>query len=250
MNELQVFRNEEFGEVRTVSREDGPWFVAADVCRVLEHSNVSVALDRVDEDEKAKLNLGLPGGETNCVSESGLYELIMGSRKPQAKAFKRWVKHDVLPSIRKHGAYMTPAAIEEALLNPDTIIQLATALKNEQARTAALEEKNAHLAVQNNIMAPKADYFDDLVDRNLLTNFRQTAKELKVRERTLIRFLLDRKYIYRDKQGRLLPYAQHVDTGLFEVKETYNEKTNWSGTQTLITPKGRETFRLLAVSIA
>lgn len=98
-------------------------------------------------------------------------------------------------------------------------------------------------------MAPKAEYFDELVDRNLLTNFRETAKELGVKERDFIRFLIDRKYIYRDKKGRLMPYADKND-GLFEIKETFNEKTQWKGTQTLITPKGRETFRLLYLKAA
>jgi phage antirepressor YoqD-like protein len=94
-------------------------------------------------------------------------------------------------------------------------------------------------------MAPKADYFDELVDRNLLTNFRDTAKELKAKQNEFVSFLLGRKYLYRGSGGKLLPYAQHVDAGLFEIKEQVNEKTGWAGTQTLITPKGRETFRLL-----
>ena len=93
-------------------------------------------------------------------------------------------------------------------------------------------------------MKPKADYFDELVDRNLLTNFRETAKQLEVGEKKFINFLIEHKYIYRDKRGKLMPYADK-NKGLFEVKETYNDKTKWSGTQTLITPKGRETFRLL-----
>ena len=91
--------------------------------------------------------------------------------------------------------------------------------------------------------------FDELVARNLLTNFRETAKELGIKERDFIRFLIDRKYIYRDKKGRLMPYADKND-GLFEIKETFNEKTQWKGTQTLITPKGRETFRLLYLKAA
>ena len=93
-------------------------------------------------------------------------------------------------------------------------------------------------------MAPKADYFDEIVDRNLLTNFRETAKQLGIGEKSFIAFLLEKKYIYRDKRGKLMPYAEK-NTGLFEMKECFNEKTQWAGTQTLITPKGRETFRLL-----
>ena len=245
-----IFDNSQFGAIRAIEKDGDPWFVAADVCRALEHSNVSMALDRLDDDEKAKLNLGLSGGPTNCVNEPGLYSLVLGSRKSEAKAFKRWITHKVIPSIRKHGAYMTPDAIEKLISNPDTIIQLATALKEEQNKRKVLEAANSALTVDKQIMQPKADYFDELVDRNLLTNFRETAKQLGVKEKTFIRFLLEKKYIYRDKRGKLMPYAQHADSGLFEIKECFNEKTQWSGTQTMVTPKGRETFRLLFIGAA
>ena len=88
------------------------------------------------------------------------------------------------------------------------------------------------------------------MDRNLLTNFRETAKQLGIKEKDFVRFLLDKKYIYRDKRGKIMPYAQYTESGLFEIKESFNEKTQWSGTQTLITPKGRETFRLLYLKTA
>lgn len=106
MNSLMVFENREFGKIRSMEVNGEAWFVAADVCSALEHSNVSVALERLDDDEKAKFSLGLSGGPTNCVNEYGLYSLILGSRKKEAKAFKRWVTHDVIPSIRKNGAYI------------------------------------------------------------------------------------------------------------------------------------------------
>lgn len=244
MKDIQVFTNAQFGQIRTVNKDGEPWFVAADVCRALDHSNVTVALDRLDDDERAKFNLGLSGGDTNCVNEPGLYSLVLGSRKPEARAFKRWITHEVVPTIRKHGAYMTPQKIEEVLLNPDTIISLAQRLKAEQEQRKALEAANSTLTVQNTIMAPKADYFDELVDRHLLTGFRETAKELKVKERAFIAYLIDKKYVYRDKRGKLMPYAEK-NNGLFEIKECYNDKSDWVGPQTLITPKGRETFRLL-----
>ena len=139
---------------------------------------------------------------------------------------------------------MTPETLEAAIMNPDIMIRLCTALKNEQEKRKALETVNSALTVDNQIMRPKADYFDELVDRNLLTNFRETAKQLEIKEKNFIGFLLEKKYIYRDKRGKLLPYADK-NNGLFEVKECFNEKTQWSGTQTLVTPKGRETFRLL-----
>lgn len=120
----------------------------------------------------------------------------------------------------------------------------ARALKMADAKIKELSILTSNLTVENQVMAPKADYFDELVDRNLLTNFRETAKQLGVKEKAFIGFLLEKKYVYRDKRGKLMPYAEK-NNGLFEVKECFNEKTEWSGTQTLITPKGRETFRLL-----
>ena len=150
----------------------------------------------------------------------------------------------MIPSIRRHGVYMTPETLEAAILNPDTLIKLCTALKEEQDKRKALEAANSALTTDNAVMKPKADYFDELVDRNLLTNFRETAKQLGIKEKEFIRFLMEKKYLYRDKRGKLMPYAEK-NNGLFEIKECFNEKTQWSGTQTLITPKGRETFRLL-----
>ena len=150
----------------------------------------------------------------------------------------------MIPSIRRHGVYITPETLEAAILNPDTLIKLCTALKEEQDKRKALEAANSALTADNAVMKPKADYFDELVDRNLLTNFRETAKQLGTKEKEFIRFLMEKKYLYRDKRGKLMPYAEK-NNGLFEIKECFNEKTQWSGTQTLITPKGRETFRLL-----
>jgi len=132
--------------------------------------------------------------------------------------------------------------IEEAWNTPEMV--MSRALKMAESQIASLKITNSRLSVDNAIMQPKAEYFDELVDRNLLTNFRDTAKALKVGERRFINFLLDKKYIYRDKKGKLKPYADK-NNGLFEIKETMNDKTGWVGTQTLITPKGRETFRLL-----
>ena len=132
--------------------------------------------------------------------------------------------------------------IEESWNSPEMV--MSRALKMAENQIKKLTVINSQLTVDNTIMKPKADYFDELVDRNLLTNFRETAKQLEVGEKKFVKFLINHKYIYRDKRGKLMPYADK-NKGLFELKETYNEKTNWSGTQTLITPKGRETFRLL-----
>ena len=170
--------------------------------------------------------------------------MILASRKPQAKAFKRWITHEVIPSIRKHGLYAT----DELLDNPDFLIEAITKLKEEREKNLKLQAINSKLEVENEIMQPKAEYFDELVSRNLLTNFRDTAKMLQIKENVFIKFLLNKKYIYRDKKGKLVPYA-YKNTGLFEVKETLNHKTEWKGTQTLITPLGREHFRVLVAGL-
>lgn len=113
-NEIKVFENPEFGQVRTVIINDEPWFVAIDVCKALELTNPSISLSRLDDDERAKFNLGRQG-ETNIINEPGLYTLVLGSRKPEAKTFKRWITHEVIPSIRKTGGYQVPMSNVELL---------------------------------------------------------------------------------------------------------------------------------------
>lgn len=139
-NELTLFENEEFGTIRVITIGDELWFVAVDVCNALELSNPTMAVSRLDEDERAKFNLGRQG-DTTIVNEPGLYTLVLGSRKKEAKAFKHWITHEVIPSIRKHGAYMTPQTIDALLSDPDTIIKLATELKEERAKANSLKPK-------------------------------------------------------------------------------------------------------------
>lgn len=249
-NKIEIFNNEEFGAVRTLTIDNEPYFVGKDVAQTLGYSNARDAINKhVDDEDKGVANCDTLGGkqEMTVITESGLYSLVLSSKLPTAKKFKRWVTSEILPSIRKHGAYMTPEALEKALTSPDFLIQLATKLKDTQNHVKQLKLTNSQLTVDNQIMQPKAEYFDELVDRNLLLNFTDTAKELGVKRKVFIQFLLDKKYIYRDKKGVLKPYA-NKNSGLFELKESMNDKTNWSGTQTLITPKGRETFRLLLLA--
>lgn len=247
MSEIQVFNNPEFGEIRAVDLNGEPWFVGKDVAERLGYANPNEALtDHVDDEDKLNsktlssfsLNIGQRGGW--LVNESGLYSLVLSSKLPGAKRFKRWVTSEVLPSIRRNGGYIEG----QETMSAEEL--MAKALVVAQQTLAAREARISQLTVQNTIMQPKAEYFDQLVERNTLTNFRETAKELNIPPRQFVQFLLDKKYLYRDKKGRLLPFENRND-GLFEVKECVNEKTQWSGTQTLITPKGRETFRLLCV---
>ena len=253
MNKVAIFKYEENKLVRTMNINGEPWFALKDVCEVLgmDSTQLKKVADRLEADEKGRTQITTPGGmqESWVINESGLYNVILRSDKPEAKPFRKWVTSEVLPSIRKHGAYMTPETLQAAILNPDTMIQLCQQLKAEQDKNAALTAQNSQLTVDKQIMQPKADYFDDLVDRNLLTNFRETAKELGIKPKAFVDWLLSKKYIYRDQKGKLMPY-EGKNNGLFEVKECFNEKTQWGGVQTLITPKGRETFRLLYLKTA
>ena len=138
-------------------------------------------------------------------------------------------------------------AVEEQWNSPDAI--MARALQLSNAKLKQLQVTVSELTVENQIMKPKAEYFDDLVDRNLLTGIRETAKEFQIKQKDFVTFLMDKKYLYRDKKCKLMPYAKPLQDGLFELKETKNDATAWSGSQTMITPKGRETFRLLMTGI-
>lgn len=243
MNNIQIFKYEN-NDVRTVELNGEPWFALKDVCAVLGISNHKMTAQRLDADEVILTDLTDSMGrqqETAVINESGLYNVILRSDKPEAKPFRKWVTSEVLPSIRKNGGYI--AGQEQ--LTPSELMAKALLVANKTL--AEREARISELTVQNAIMQPKAEYFDELVDRNLLTSFRETAKQLGVEEKKFISFLMEKKYIYRDKKAKLMPYADK-NNGLFEVKECFNEKTKWSGTQTLITPKGRETFRLLCLN--
>lgn len=239
--DISTFNNSEFGEIRTIQNNSGILFCGSDVARALGYARPA---DAISAHCKGVCVLPTPsaGGvqNTKFITEGDVYRLIAHSKLPGAERFERWVFDEVLPSIRKHGAYLTEDVLEQALTSPDFLIELATRLKTEKA-------KNAQLTVSNQIMQPKADYFDMLVDRNLLTGIRDTAKELGIRQNDFVRFLLDKGYLFRTKKGKLRPYATYVDSGLFEMKEFVNDKTGYMDTQTLITPKGKETFRLLCI---
>ena len=200
MNNLKIFQNEEFGEVRTIQVNNEPWFIASDVCRALEIANTSDAIKRLDDDEKSKFNLGLSGGETNCVNEYGLYNLVLGSRKKEAKDFKRWITHEVIPQIRKTGGYHLPQTYAEALR--------AYADKVEQ------HEK---LAAENAKLLPKAEFFDAVTDSKSAISIGEVAKVLDVGigQNKLFAFLRDRKIL--DRQN--IPYQEYIDRGYFRTIE-------------------------------
>lgn len=196
---------------------------------------------RVDE-YLAALDFDTSAERPAYIPENVFYRLAMKAKNETAEKFQALVADEIIPSIRRTGGYISG---QESMSEAEI---MAKALLVAQRTIELRDRRISELMVTNQIIQPKADYFDELVDRNLLTNFRETAKQLDVKERTFVHFLLDRKYIYRDKRGKLMPYAEKND-GLFEVKECFNDKTQWSGTQTLVTPKGRETFRLLCQGV-
>lgn len=203
---------------------------------------------RWDRVENYLADMGFPHtwGKDDFIPENIFYRLAMKANNETAEKFQTKVADEVIPSIRKHGAYMTEDTLDRMINSPEFGIKLLTALKEEKDKRKALEVANSELTVQNAIMAPKADYFDDLVDRHLLTSFRDTAKELGIPPKAFVAWLLEKKFLYRDQKHKLVPYENKND-GLFEVRESKNDKTGWAGTQTMVTPKGRETFRLLCL---
>ena len=197
----------------------------------------SVRWERVEQ-HLAEMGFPHKWGKDDFIPENIFYRLAMKAKNEAAQVFQALIADEILPSIRKTGGYIAG----QQDMTPEEL--MAKAMKVADQILAARDARIANLTVQNQIMAPKAEYFDELVERNTLTNFRETANQLGVPQKKFIDFLLERKYLYRDKRGKLMPYADKND-GLFEMKECFNDKTKWAGTQTLVTPKGRETFRLL-----
>lgn len=241
MNELQIFSSGEFGQIRTVEMNGQIWFVGKDIAKALGYQNTSDALGtHVDiEDKKMGSENATPYIKDMMgrkqyplyINESGLYSLVLGSKLESAKTFKKWITSEVIPSVRKNGGYIA----NQENMTPEQIVANALIVAQN-----IIKDKDKQIEV----MQPKADYFDALVERNLLTSFRDTAKELGIGERAFITFLMDHRYVYRDQKNKLRPYSDK-NKGLFELKEYNARYSEHAGLQTLITPKGRETFRLL-----
>lgn len=160
---IRTFTNDNLGNIRILIDNDEIWFVAIDVCKCLEINNSRQAILRLDTDEKKSLyieNSGAGNPNKTIVNEAGLYNLILSSRKPEAKEFKRWITHEVIPSIRKYGAYMTPETIEKVLYNPEFIINLASQLKAEQEKNEALTKENKALLTENDVLSGEIQTYD------------------------------------------------------------------------------------------
>ena len=234
MNNILQFNNKEFGELTVIEKDGEFFFLGKEVAEKLGYSNTRDALARhVDIVDRADVGIhdGRQMRSMTAINESGLYSLILSSKLPSAKRFKHWVTKEVLPSIRKNGGYF---AGQEKLTNEEILAKAMLVANN------VIEEKNQKIKE----LEPKANYYDHLIDKNLLTNFRNTAKQLNIPQKAFIDFLLANDFVYRDKYQRLLPYSRK-NKGYFEVKEWISEDGRLVGIQTLITPKGRNYFLVL-----
>lgn len=226
MNELQIFESNQFGQVRTIFKDNEPWFVAVDVCRALEIRNNRDAMERLDADEKGVALTDTLGGnqEMTIVNEPGLYSLVLGSRKPEAKSFKRWITHEVIPAIRKHGGYLTPEKVEEALLNPDVMIRLLTNLKEERAARIAAEEKTVALEEKVEADAPMVMFAKSVSASEQTCLIGELAKLLRqngvqVGQNRLFEWLRRDGYLHKSGAQKNMPTQKAMELKLFEVHE-------------------------------
>ena len=203
MNQMEIFKNPEFGAIRAVEIDGEPWLVGKDVALALGYKNPQEAIrNHVDAEDKGVSEILTPGGmqKLPIINESGLYSLVLSSKLPKAKQFRRWVTSEVLPTIRKHGAYITREKLWEVATSPEVMMKLCSDLLAEREENAALREENA-------MLEGKAAFYDLFIDLKHSTNLRTTAKELVVPERRFVRFLLEQRFVYRAPSGNVLPYA-------------------------------------------
>lgn len=246
MNDLKVFNNLEFGAIRVFERENTPWFVGKDVADILGYQNGSRDINRhVDEEDRHKVMFfdGNQDKETIIINESGLYSLILSSKMPNAKKFKHWVTSEVLPTIRKHGAYMTEETIEKAITSPDFLIKLATNLK---------EEKEKRLAAERQIKAdrPKVTFAnavnvskDGMLIGMLAKLLHQNGVDIG--QKRLFQWMRDNGYLMKSGADRNMPTQKARELGLFKVKERAIDNPDGSvrlTRTTLVTGKGQEYF--------
>ena len=241
-NDLMVFQNQEFGEIRSVMIDGDPWFMLADVCRVLDINNSRQAKTRLNEAYVITNDIGVETGmkrdgtpsvqivKADFVDESNLYKLVLQSRKPQAERFADWVTGEVLPSIRKHGAYLTPDKVEEVLLNPDTIIKIAQNLKEEQ-------EKRMQLEIENNELKPKANYCEQVLQSENAVVTTQIAKDYGMSPQALNSILHELGVQYK-VDGQWVLYSKYQDKG-YTKSCTVIDRFGEPRMQTKWTQKGR-----------
>lgn len=246
MNNLEIFENPEFGSVRTIVISNEPWFVGKDVANILEYQNGSRDINRhVDSEDRQKAMVfdGNQDKETILINESGLYSLILSSKLPKAKQFKHWVTGEVLPTIRKHGGYLTQEKMEEALLNPDVLIKLATQLKSEREARKQAESLNE----QNKPKVLFADSVSVADDAILIGALAKLIKQngVDIGQNRLFQKLRDMGYLIKSGQDKNMPTQRAMNMKLFRVKERTVGNPDGSvrtTRTTLVTGKGQIYF--------
>lgn len=246
MNEIKTFANAEFGSVRTMEIEGEPYIVGKDVAEILGYSNPRKAMaDHVDDEDKGVAKCDTLGGtqEMTVINESGLYSLILSSKLPNAKKFKHWVTAEVLPTIRRHGAYMTDSTLEQALTSPDFLIKLATELKNEKEQRKALEEK----VEQDKPKVLFANAVETAKTSILVGDLAKLIKQngVDIGQKRLFEYLRENGYLMKNGNSKNMPTQKGMSLGLFEVKE--RTISNPDGTvrvtkTTKVTGKGQTYF--------
>lgn len=222
MTDLQIFNSPEFGAIRTIEKDGEPWFVGKDVAAALGYKDTVNALkSHVDAEDKGGWQITTQFGdkETTIINESGLYSLVLSSKLPTAKKFKHWVTNEVIPSIRKHGAYMTPETLEKVLLSPDTLMQLAQNLKDEQEKRKALE-------AQIESQKPAVLFTGAVETSKTSILIGELAKMLKqngvnIGQNRLFAWMREKGYLIKRKGTDYnMPTQRSMEMGLFEIKET------------------------------
>jgi prophage antirepressor-like protein len=241
MSELQIFQNAEFGSVRSITVNGEPYFVGKDVAEILGYSNTRKAiLDHVDEEDKGVTKCDTPGGsqELAVINESGLYSLILSSKLPGAKRFKRWVTSEVLPAIRKHGLF----AMDDIVNNTDALIEALQAFKAERLQRMALESENAVQRQQLSEMKPKASYYDVVLNSPDLVSITEIAKDYGWSAQRMNEYLHERGIQFRQGGRIWILYQKYAQKGLTSTKtHTYpaSDGTVHTKVHTYWTQKGR-----------
>lgn len=236
-NNLQIFKNDQFGEIRTTMKDGEPWFVAVDVCRALEHSNSRMALERLDDDEKGVSSIYTLGGkqEMAVVNEPGLYTLVLGSRKPEAKAFKRWITHDVIPTIRKTGGYVANDELFLATYLPNADEATKAMFSATLATMRSLNEK----IERDKPLVQFAEHVGSTSDCLTIRQFANIVNDetIPLGEKRLFKWLRERKYLDQNN----VAYQRYIDSGYFNVREVSKNTVVGARVfpQTIVTGKGQ-----------
>lgn len=244
-NAIKIFENEEFGQIRIIEKDGEPWLVGKDVAEILGYTNTPKAIrDHIDDEDKLTERIVLSGQnrEAILINESGLYSLVLSSKLPSAKKFKRWVTNEVLPSIRKHGAYMTPETLQAAILNPDTMIQLCQALKEEQEKRKALEVK----VEEDKPKVQFAEAVDSSPSSILVGTLAKliTQNGVKIGQNKLYEWMRQNGYLISQGSRHNEPTQKAMELGLFEVREQVYDRNgvNFVSKTTMVTGKGQQYF--------